>query len=162
MHHHELLQRGSNLGYCLALGYARMYELGYENVTRLVTVHLLHDVFSQKVAGAMAALRGDNASILADFGPHSAANVAPRSTMATAMMFGTIIFASAALAARMYFAGVTRAVTDAQCPRSSPLDVKSFSSIYTLLHHSTIFGLILLYAYICEYHPPFPHANKAV
>jgi hypothetical protein len=107
-----------------------------------------------------AAFRGDNASILADFGPHSAANVAPRSTMATAMMFGTIIFASVALAARMYFAGVTRAVTDAQCPRSSPLDIKSFSSIYTLLYHSTIFGLILLYAYICEYHPPFPHADK--
>ena len=91
----------------------------------------------------------------------AAAEVAPRSTMATAMMFGTIIFASVALAARMYFSGDMRAVRDAQCPRSSPLDVRSFSSVYTLLHHSTIFGLILMYAYICEYHPPFPHAGKA-
>lgn len=95
-----------------------------------------------------------------DFGPHVAAVVALRSTMATAMLFGTIVFAAVALAVRMYLCGDMRAVKDASCPRSSPLDVRSFSSIYTLLHHSTIFGLILLYAYICEYHPPFPHAGK--
>merc|ERR1719506_293214 len=33
-------------------------------------------------------------------------------------------------------------------------------SVYTLLFHSSVFGLILFYAYICEYHPPYPHAIK--
>ena len=127
-------------------------------------VHLVCCIFSLQwphCAMVMSLmLGGDNASVLSDFGPHDASEVAPRSTMATAMLFGTIIFASAALAARMYCSGDVRAVRDAQCPRSSPLDVQSFTSIYTLLHQSTVFGLILLYAYICEYHPPFPHANK--
>lgn len=107
------------------------------------------------------ALRGDNASVLADFGPSSASEVAPVSTMATAMLFGTVTFASAALAARAYICRDLRAVREAQNPRASPLDLRSFTSIYILLYHCTIFGLILLYAYICEYHPPFPHATKS-
>lgn len=32
--------------------------------------------------------------------------------------------------------------------------------MYTLLYHSSVMGLILFYAYICEYHPPYAHADK--
>ena len=104
---------------------------------------------------------GDNASALADYGPSSASEVAPLSTMATAMLFGTVTFATVSLAVRTYLSGDLRAVRQAENPRSSPLELRSFASIYTLLHHSTVFGFILFYAYICEYHPPFPHANKS-
>ena len=41
-----------------------------------------------------------------------------------------------------------------------PLDTSSLPSIYNLLHHSSVFGLILLYSYICEHHPPYPHDEK--
>eukprot|EP00984_Skeletonema_dohrnii_P032501 scaffold26783_cov93-Skeletonema_dohrnii-CCMP3373.AAC.1 len=41
-----------------------------------------------------------------------------------------------------------------------PLDTTSLPSIYNLLHHCTVFGLILLYSYICENHPPYPHDEK--
>lgn len=90
----------------------------------------------------------------------SAASVAPVTTMASAMLFGTIFFATAALATRAYLMGDSKFFDLASNPRSSALDVKSLPSIYTLLFHSSIFGFILFYAYICEYHPPFPHADK--
>jgi hypothetical protein len=89
-----------------------------------------------------------------------AAATAPVSTMASAMLFGTIIFAAAALATRAFLMGDHKMFEGASNPRSSPLDVKSLSSVYTLMYHSSIFGLILFYAYICEYHPPFPHSDK--
>ena len=44
-------------------------------------------------------------------------------------------------------------------PKSSPLQM-TYVSIYTLLRQCTVFGFILFFAYICEYHPPFPHAEK--
>jgi hypothetical protein len=103
----------------------------------------------------------ESAPLLEDFGLHSASKVAPLSTLATAMMFGSILFACAALAARSYLTGDLRAMRAAQDKRSAALDVRSFCSVYTLLHHLSVFGLILFYAYICEYHPPFPHANKS-
>jgi hypothetical protein len=88
-------------------------------------------------------------------------SVAPVTTMASAMLFGTIIFATTALAARAYMIGDHKQLFEAAShPKSSALDVKSLSSVYTLLFHSSIFGLILFYAYICEYHPPYPHADK--
>ena len=93
-------------------------------------------------------------------GSLSAASAAPVSAMASAMLFGTIFFATAALATRGYLKNDSKMFQVAANPRSSPLDIRSMSSIYTLLFHSTIFGLILFYAYICEYHPPFAHADK--
>lgn len=36
----------------------------------------------------------------------------------------------------------------------------TYASIYSLLRECSIFGFILFFAYICEYHPPFPHAEK--
>ncbi|KAI2503830.1 10 TM Acyl Transferase domain found in Cas1p [Fragilaria crotonensis] len=104
---------------------------------------------------------GGISGIFSDFGNHSAANAASTTTLASAMLFGTIAFAAVSLAARSYLAGDTRALRAAHAPRSTPLDFTSFSSVYTLLHHLTIFGVILFYAYICEYHPPFPHSNKS-
>jgi N-acetylneuraminate 9-O-acetyltransferase len=90
----------------------------------------------------------------------SAGSVAGVTTMASAMMFGTIIFATVALATRAFFMGDTKLFEMAANPRASALDVKSLPSVYTLLFHFSIFGLILFYAYICEYHPPYPHADK--
>jgi len=87
-------------------------------------------------------------------------SVAPVTTMASAMLFGTIIFSTTALAARAYLIGDHTLFDAASHPKSSALDIKSLASIYTLLFHSSIFGLILLYAYICEHHPPYPHADK--
>ena len=87
--------------------------------------------------------------------------VAPVTTMASAMLFGTIIFATTALAARAFMIGDHKTLFDAASrPKSSALNVKSLTSVYTLLFHSSVFGLILFYAYICEYHPPHPHADK--
>ena len=92
---------------------------------------------------------------------HGAAVAAPTSSIAMAMMFGTIIFATVSLASRTWLFGDLRAIKKAISPRSSPLNGKSFESLYTLLHHFSVLGLILLFAYICEYHPPFPHAEKS-
>jgi len=91
----------------------------------------------------------------------SAASEAPVSTIATSMIFGTITFATVALATRTWLIGDSRALLAAMKPRAQPLNEKSFSSIYTLLHHFTVFGMILFFAYICENHPLFPHDEKA-
>jgi hypothetical protein len=111
-----------------------------------------------------------------------------------AMLFGSIIFATASLAARLWLAGMwswesggapmhvttsssseetTALVADKQSTNingsnnhmefrksQQPLDTTSLSSIYNLLHHCTVFGVILLYSYICEHHPPYPHEEK--
>eukprot|EP00980_Cylindrotheca_fusiformis_P001454 scaffold345_cov134-Cylindrotheca_fusiformis.AAC.65 len=89
-----------------------------------------------------------------------AASVAPITTMASAMFFGTIIFATAAMATRGYLTADHMLFKTAANPRSSALDVRSLNSMYTLLYHSSVMGLILFYAYICEYHPPYAHADK--
>eukprot|EP00534_Pseudo-nitzschia_fraudulenta_P002313 CAMPEP_0201122280 /NCGR_PEP_ID=MMETSP0850-20130426/5958_1 /ASSEMBLY_ACC=CAM_ASM_000622 /TAXON_ID=183588 /ORGANISM="Pseudo-nitzschia fraudulenta, Strain WWA7" /LENGTH=988 /DNA_ID=CAMNT_0047388939 /DNA_START=49 /DNA_END=3015 /DNA_ORIENTATION=+ len=92
---------------------------------------------------------------------YDASSVASVTTMASAMLFGTIIFATTALAVRAYLSGSHKQLFDAAShPRSSALNVKSLSSVYTLLFHSSVFGLILFYAYVCEYHPPYQHADK--
>ena len=94
----------------------------------------------------------------------SAATVAPTVTKASAMLFGTALFAMISLIVKAYLVGghkEYRKLWDtANNPRSSPLDIKSLTSIYTLLYHTSILGFILFYAYICEYHPPFPHTDK--
>ena len=92
---------------------------------------------------------------------YDASSVAHASTMASAMLFGTITFATVALATRAYLLGDHKQLFRAASnPRSSALNVKSLTSVYTLLFHSTVFGFILFYAYVCEYHPPYPHADK--
>jgi hypothetical protein len=88
------------------------------------------------------------------------ADAPPVTTMASAMLFGTIMFAAAALATRAFLTGDNRPFQQAQNPRSTPLDIQSYSSVYTLLYHTSILGLILYYAYVCENHPPFAHAEK--
>jgi hypothetical protein len=90
----------------------------------------------------------------------SATGAPPVTTMASAMLFGTIMFAAAALATRSFLTGDNRPFQQAQNPRSTPLDIQSYSSVYTLFYHTSVLGLILYYAYVCENHPPFPHADK--
>ena len=92
----------------------------------------------------------------------SAAETAPLTTMGSAMFFGTVIFATVALTTKLALAGDWKVLRAAQTnPRSSALDLQSVTSIYTLLHHTTVLGLILFYAYLCEYHPPYPHSEKS-
>lgn len=133
---------------------------------------------------------------------HSPTRDATTSTLAMAMLFGSIIFATASLAARLWLAGLwtwknggapmsvtimtsaesaaaaaseeTAALimkSDKQSNNNSKdmrklqqqqpsLDTTSLPSIYNLLHQCTVFGLILLYSYICEHHPPYPHDEK--
>lgn len=92
---------------------------------------------------------------------NDAATAASVTTMGSAMLFGVIIFATTALATRAFMTGDYQQLSNAAAhPKSSALDVKSLTSVYTLLFHSSIFGLILFYAYICEHHPPYPHADK--
>ncbi|KAL3822907.1 hypothetical protein ACHAXA_010690 [Cyclostephanos tholiformis] len=95
-----------------------------------------------------------NASILAD------ANTST-STVAMAMFFGTIIFTTTSLASRLWLTGLWRwrngdphDNTGKGNDKSQPLDTSSLPSIYSLLYHFTVFGLILFYSYICEHHPP--------
>lgn len=93
-------------------------------------------------------------------GGGGAAAAASVTTLASAMLFGTITFATVALATRAYMSGDKALFDMASHPKSKALDVKSLPSVYTLLFHFSVFGLILFYAYICENHPPYPHADK--
>mmetsp|Transcript_16399 Transcript_16399/g.24578 ORF Transcript_16399/g.24578 Transcript_16399/m.24578 type:complete len:445 (-) Transcript_16399:2306-3640(-) len=91
----------------------------------------------------------------------SAVATAPLSTIATAMLFGSITFTTAALSTRTWLTGDVRPMKSASTvAQSRPLDTSSFISTYSLLYHCTVFGMILFFAYICEYHPLFPHAEK--
>lgn len=115
---------------------------------------------------------------------HSATRDLSVSSCAIAMLFGTIIFTTVTLAARLWLVGLwswegggmpiapsmaalelsgsssQSAHMDRNSEKSQPLDTTSLTSIYDLLHHSSIFGIILLYSYICEHHPPYPHDEK--
>lgn len=83
------------------------------------------------------------------------------SSLAMALLFGSIAFATASLAAKSWLVGDTRSFKAGRSTRSEPLDTSSFASLYTLLYQLTVFGLILLFAFICEFHPPFPHSEKS-
>jgi len=100
-------------------------------------------------------------ALVSDFGVRSASATAPLTTMASAMLFGTVFFAAVAMGVKAYTMGDHRVFQMAQNPKSQPLELTSFASIFTLFYHTTIFGMILFYAYICEYHPPYPHAEKS-
>lgn len=93
---------------------------------------------------------------------------ATTSTITTVMLFGSIIFTTASLAARLWLTGLwswrnnhhdNKGIMDSTT-KSQPLDTTSLPSIYSLLYYSTVFGLILFYSYICEHHPPFFHEEK--
>ena len=92
---------------------------------------------------------------------NSASGTAPLTTMASAMFFGMIFFATTAMAVKAWSHGDTRALQAAANPRASALDLRSFPSVYTFLYNMSFLGLIMFYAYLCEYHPPFPHAPKS-
>lgn len=92
---------------------------------------------------------------------NAAATAAPLTSMASAMFFGTIIVTTVALSVKAVALGEFGALHKAaHHPRSSALDIRSMVSVYTLLVHMSIFGMILFYAYLCEYHPPYPHGVK--
>ena len=93
------------------------------------------------------------------------AQVTP-SVAAIVLFFGSIIFATAAMTARIALAGDFRALRHAtMLPRSSsviasqPLQI-SFISLYTLLCRTSLFALLLLVCYLLEFHPVHPHAER--
>ena len=86
---------------------------------------------------------------------------APVTSIAMALLFSTIFFTTISLAARSWLAGDNRAIRAAMNPKASHLDLKSFTSIFSLLYHWSVFGLILFITYICEYHPLYPHGEKS-
>jgi hypothetical protein len=84
------------------------------------------------------------------------------SSFAMALMFGSILFATASLAARTYLTGDMRALDTAwHKAHAETFSTKNYTSWMTLLYHSSVFGLILLFTYICEFHPPFAHGEKS-
>lgn len=92
----------------------------------------------------------------------SAAEAAPLSSMASAIFFGSIVMTFVTFTARAIcfqgdFATLFQA---ANHPRAQAFQMRQYSSIYTLLQHLSLLGCILWYAYLCEYHPPHPHAEK--
>eukprot|EP00579_Thalassiosira_antarctica_P027010 CAMPEP_0202026764 /NCGR_PEP_ID=MMETSP0905-20130828/59797_1 /ASSEMBLY_ACC=CAM_ASM_000554 /TAXON_ID=420261 /ORGANISM="Thalassiosira antarctica, Strain CCMP982" /LENGTH=133 /DNA_ID=CAMNT_0048590079 /DNA_START=27 /DNA_END=425 /DNA_ORIENTATION=- len=101
-----------------------------------------------------------------DTGASSVLGDATTSTISMAMLFGSIIFTTASLAARLWLTGMwswrnNDGGSDNNTEgKSQPLDTTSLPSIYSLLYYSTVFGLILFYSYICEHHPPFFHEEK--
>lgn len=94
------------------------------------------------------------------------------STVAMLILFGSVTFATVGMAARTWLLGDNRAIRAAlsitspshsrnghqKMPR--PLEY-TYVSIYSLLHHVTLFGLALFAIYILEHHPPFPHEERA-
>ena len=82
------------------------------------------------------------------------------SSISMAIFFTTIFFATASLALLSWLNGDFKPFEAAMNPRSSPLDLTSFSSIFTMLYHWSVFGMILFFAYICENYPQHPHGEK--
>uniref|UniRef100_A0A7S1G276 Cas1p 10 TM acyl transferase domain-containing protein n=1 Tax=Corethron hystrix TaxID=216773 RepID=A0A7S1G276_9STRA len=82
------------------------------------------------------------------------------SSVAAAILFGSVGVACAGMYVRCNVAGDVRAINAAYNPRASPLTF-SYASVYTLFHHITVFGAILLFAYMAEFHPPYPHSEKS-
>ena len=95
----------------------------------------------------------------------TAADAAPLSSMAAALFFATIgmTFVTFLTRALLFpttnndFSMLSQA---ANHPRAQAVQWRNTASIYTLLQHMSLLGCILLYAYLCEYHPPHPHGTK--
>ena len=85
---------------------------------------------------------------------------ASTSSISMAIFFSTIFFTTASLAILSWLNGDFKPFEAAMNPRSSPLDLTSFSSIFTMLYHWSVFGMILLFAYICENYPQHSHGEK--
>lgn len=92
---------------------------------------------------------------------HAQSDGAPLSTLAMAMFFGSLVFCTAALAARQFLGDVRGMSLWNITPATTPtLQLESLPSVFDLLWNFSILGIILLYAHLCEHHPPFPHADK--
>lgn len=92
--------------------------------------------------------------------------------LATALLFGTIQVCTVALAVRIAFhRSPTRSMCDAtEIDRTKNSVSASFAAFdlnnspigttFTVLYYFSILGTLLGYAYLCEFHPPFAHAEK--
>ena len=87
------------------------------------------------------------------------------SSVASVLMFGSIMVCTVAMTAKSIFEANDLRLLQASLwnpnPKSSALDIKSFMSIFILFYNISVLGFIMLYAYICEHHPPHPHGEKS-
>ncbi len=99
----------------------------------------------------------------------TAAETAPLSSMAAALFFAVMVMTYITLTTHegLFSSSTTnnesslRALYQAaNHPRAQPVQWRQLSSLYTLLQHFSLLGIILFYAYLCEYHPPHPHGEK--
>ena len=83
------------------------------------------------------------------------------------MMFGTILFCTVAMTVKSILEANDLRLLHASVlnrnpnPKSVAFDVTSFMSIYVLFYNVSVLGVIMLYAYLCEHHPPYPHGEKS-
>jgi hypothetical protein len=91
-------------------------------------------------------------------------SLAAPSTIATVLGFGTISFVAMAMASRTYLLGDSKAILAASRfnvhTSLSPVE-NSFVSLFVLLYHWMLLGLLLFVTYIIQNHPPFPHGDRA-
>lgn len=87
------------------------------------------------------------------------------STLSVILLFGGITFVTVTMASRTWLLGDNRAIRVAialfhDTQSSMTLVERNFVSIFALLCYLTMFGVILLAAYLLQHHPPFPHAPR--
>jgi N-acetylneuraminate 9-O-acetyltransferase len=82
-------------------------------------------------------------------------------SMALAIFFGASIYCTVAMAVKSLNGGRDDLSLFRTSSRASALDLQSFSSLFSLLFNISILGCIMLYAYICDNHPPYPHGEKS-
>lgn len=106
-------------------------------------------------------------------GPSPAEETLGASTVAMLLLFGSVILATVAMAARTWLLEDFRAITHAvhltrrvqasqvhgHRPAVHPLET-NFISIFAFAYHASLFGLLLLAIYLLERHPPFPHGDR--
>jgi hypothetical protein len=90
----------------------------------------------------------------------------PSTSLASAIFFGSFVFASVALSTRAALKakrgdGKDDGSQSNSTPKQSALDVSNWHSWCALCQSLSSLGLILFYAYLCEHHPPYPHADKS-
>jgi len=99
---------------------------------------------------------------------HGSFDELPPSTVSCVIFFGSIIFTTVAMATKAWILGDTRALREAiqatltidqAKPSVVPLQ-QSFQSIYVMLHHFSLLGILIFIVYICERHPPFSSTER--
>lgn len=82
-------------------------------------------------------------------------------TIASVLLFTTLTSTYLSLFCRAWLNGDARLSLFSSLEKGGRLDVKSLESVYACLRECVSLGMVLLFAHLCENHPPFPHAEKS-